>query len=276
MRYLALICVLLLVVSVMQAQEETPPVEVTETVLPTATEFPSVTATLEAVQSPEVPPTSTLEPAPSLTPEATEAVEILPLPENEATEEPTPLVEFTPEPEPSATATVSPLEPSVTMTATETLAQLLTGIVRYQSRVPDDSGISVFAYSLLGELLATAQTDATGSYLLAVPVEVPYLLYVTAPLHRPYTLLVEPGEMLPEMTLAGGDLDGDGCIDTLDLALLTAQFGLTAMTESDISGDGVTDASDLAILTGNFDPLLCVRLPFVVQPEETPEVTEEN
>lgn len=44
-------------------------------------------------------------------------------------------------------------------------------------------------------------------------------------------------------------------------------IGLTGMPESDISGDGVTDASDLAILTGNFDPLLCVRLPFVVQPE---------
>jgi hypothetical protein len=48
------------------------------------------------------------------------------------------------------------------------------------------------------------------------------------------------------------------------------------MPESDISGDGVTDASDLAILTGNFDPLLCVRLPFMVQPVVTPEVTEEN
>jgi hypothetical protein len=269
----------LLVISVMQAQEETPPVEVTEAVLPTATEFPSVTATLEAVQSPtaeEVPPTTTLEPAPSLTSEATEAVEILPLPENEATEEPIPLAEFTPEPELSATATVSPLEPAATMTATQAPSQLLTGVVRYQRRVPDDSGISVFVVSLQGELLATAQTDATGSYLLAVPVDVPYLLYVTAPLHRPYTLLVEPGEMLPEMTLAGGDLNADGCIDTLDLALLTAQFGLTAMPESDISGDGVTDASDLAILTGNFDPLLCVRLPFMVQPEVTPEVTEEN
>jgi len=45
---------------------------------------------------------------------------------------------------------------------------------------------------------------------------------------------------------APADLNGDGCVDSSDLAILLAAWG--APGDADIDGSGVTDSSDLAVV----------------------------
>lgn len=47
-----------------------------------------------------------------------------------------------------------------------------------------------------------------------------------------------------------GDLDGDGCVDQEDLAILLGAYG--SSDEGDVDGDGDTDQADLAALLANF------------------------
>lgn len=79
-----------------------------------------------------------------------------------------------------------------------------------------------------------------------------YWLIVSSPLHLRFQLGIWPGEAIPDVVLAGGDLNDDGCIDSIDVSLLTPHFNATDQTTSDINADGVTDMHDLAILAGNF------------------------
>ncbi len=135
-----------------------------------------------------------------------------------------------------------------------------TGSARYQSRLPDNAGIQIEIRDGSDLLLNTATTSADGSYVVLAPSEEFFWLVISAPLYHAFKLGIWPGETLPEVTLAGGDMDGDGCIGPSDLAFLTAHFNLDDSVISDISGDGHTDASDLAILAGNYDPDSCVPL----------------
>lgn len=54
-----------------------------------------------------------------------------------------------------------------------------------------------------------------------------------------------------DVTLAGGDLNGDGTIDILDLSLCAAHFG-SADPAADVNADGVVDVYDLVLLGKNF------------------------
>jgi hypothetical protein len=60
------------------------------------------------------------------------------------------------------------------------------------------------------------------------------------------TLTVTPAGDCPTACL--GDLDGDGDVDSADLALLLG--GWNGPGASDLDGNGTTDSSDLAILLG--------------------------
>lgn len=50
------------------------------------------------------------------------------------------------------------------------------------------------------------------------------------------------------------DLNGDGTVDALDLAVLLGAWGSTSDPASDINASGLTDASDLAVLLGSWGP----------------------
>jgi hypothetical protein len=56
-----------------------------------------------------------------------------------------------------------------------------------------------------------------------------------------------------------GDLNGDGFVDRVDVALLTANYGTATTVNNfdlgEFSGDGVVGVADLAILQSNFSPL---------------------
>jgi hypothetical protein len=129
----------------------------------------------------------------------------------------------------------------------------LMGSARYQSHIPDNSGIAISISDDNGNVFSTAISDTQGFYVVSAPAETFFWLTVSAPLHRHVNLQVAPNELLPEIILAGGDLDADGCIGAHDVALLTAQFEENGTISTDITGDGITDDSDLAILAGNFE-----------------------
>ncbi|MFH1812362.1 MAG: hypothetical protein ABIJ09_26740 [Pseudomonadota bacterium] len=57
-----------------------------------------------------------------------------------------------------------------------------------------------------------------------------------------------------------GDLNGDGCVDELDLDRLLADYGLTGEQEGDLDGNGIVDLTDLSLLLANYcagEPACC-------------------
>ena len=56
---------------------------------------------------------------------------------------------------------------------------------------------------------------------------------------------------LTEVTLLGGDVDGNGIIDAADLKAIGDAFN-TADSNADINGDGIVDIYDLVLVGVNF------------------------
>ncbi len=62
---------------------------------------------------------------------------------------------------------------------------------------------------------------------------------------------------LPSRVLLGGDVNGDGTVDILDLSAIGAKYGLTSADpgydpDADINADGVINIQDLSIAAGNY------------------------
>jgi hypothetical protein len=125
----------------------------------------------------------------------------------------------------------------------------------YQGDLGDNSGIEIYIFDdQRSALLSVARTDVAGRYSLAVPSDAPYWLVADAPLYRRLVMSIEAANPIPEIVLAGGDINHDACIGPADLDLLTLNYGLPDTPQTDINRDGITDIADLAILTGNYDP----------------------
>lgn len=230
----------------------------------TATPSPSPSETqaeVTAELSPEVTEISTdftetaaPETSSEVTAEATEA--IAETEEVVATEtvERTEAVEVTEAVEETEAVTEAVTESMATVTATPGayVLKVLRGQVRYQNRA-EQTGISVAVLTLDGVLLSLTETNARGVFSIAAPAEVSFVLLIEAPLHRSLRLNMNPDEELPRLVLAGGDLNGDSCINHADMDLLLGNYERENSPISDINANGITDLSDLAILTGNFD-----------------------
>lgn len=173
--------------------------------------------------------------------------------------------ELTPEVTPELTVLVTNVQDFVTtaptspeMLTTSTVKpnielMLVNGWASFQNRQPDNAGILVEVRSADGQLWASTVTDAHGSYSVLVPADMPLRFVFIAPLHRINAVIRQPYEDAPPVILAGGDLNGDGCIGDKDIAILTAYFNQLNTPYSDINGDNRTDIADLAILTGHYD-----------------------
>jgi hypothetical protein len=61
----------------------------------------------------------------------------------------------------------------------------------------------------------------------------------------------DDGNYACDLKLLGGDLNGDGIIDILDLALVSAHFR-SAGPAADVNADGWVDLYDLTLLGKNF------------------------
>lgn len=285
-----------------QEDQESPPESTAEIIEADEITESAPSPSEPVIQATETPlPTAPASPPPSPTPELTAemtaaseaaatdmATEPPPAPTAESTVEPTaePTVESTVEPtadstaentaEVQLTAAVESTAESATLTATPTatltpvLAMIaMQGSAHYQHHQPDESGITIVVADGSGAILYTTTTTPEGSYQIGAPAEAFFWLRISAPLHRPFEIGVWPGEALPDVTLAGGDLDGDGCIGALDLRLLAESFESTGSPGSDITGDGSTNAVDLAILAANYD-LTCVA---AITPTPAPGAT---
>ncbi len=258
----------------------------TATPLPsdTPTDLPTLTET--ATQTPS--PTLTETPAPTETPtaEITSETTAEPAPtsfdQDTPPDTPTETLAATDSPTLTETAT-STGTPAITETATDTptapaaptverLMLAVQGTAHYQNRQPNDAGIRVSILDTQRVPLMLTVTDAAGQYAALIPANEAYWLLVEAPLHRRTVVLIQPGEVLPEVVLAGGDLNQDGCVGPSDITLLTARFDALNSPETDVTGDGMTEAADLAVLAGNFETT-CEMTPLDVTP--TPEPTYE-
>lgn len=167
------------------------------------------------------------------------------------------------------------IEPVVMPTATlgGMALQFVSGRAVYQNRQPDQSGIEVRVLDEALNLIGVAYTNNQGVYAVAAPSNAFYWLVVDAPLHRQQTIPVQPGQQIPDVILAGGDFNKDGCTGPSDLAVLVSALDVPDSFATDVTGDGITDVSDLAIVTGNYQPD-CE--PFTTPPEATAEVTPES
>lgn len=155
--------------------------------------------------------------------------------------------------------------------------QFVTSMASYQNRQPDHSDIVVQVVDNDLNLVSVARTDASGVYAVPVPVGAFYWLVVDAPFHRRQVVPMQPGDSIPALILAGGDLNEDGCIGPSDLNQVIVGMESDDQAATDITGDGITDVSDLAIVTGNYQPD-CEPEPITEptpEPELTPEVTAE-
>jgi hypothetical protein len=163
----------------------------------------------------------------------------------------------------------TPLLPTATLGGVA--LQFVSGVAGYQNRQPDHSGIEVQALDEHLSLIGAARTDSRGVYAVATPVEAFYWLVIDAPLHRQQVIPMQPGERIPDVILAGGDFNNDGCIGPADLAALMDGLDMPGSSATDITGDGITDVADLAIVTGNYQPG-CERASVETPvPEMTPE-----
>jgi hypothetical protein len=245
--------------------------EVTESVEMTAEVSPDIDVILPVFSpSPEITvavtqPEATVE----VTAEITEVVEVTP----EVTAEITEVIEVTPEvTEEIIVPTVSSL---MTATPGGMALRFVQGIVTYQNRA-SSAGIEVMIWSDDDVLLSVATTNESGIYSVPVPVDQPYWISVDGELHQAARLRVEIDQSVPPLTLAGGDLDDDGCIGAADLDMLIQKYDLAQTPASDINADGSTNLSDLAILTGNYQNCDVEPAPVVeITPEVAFEVTAE-
>lgn len=114
------------------------------------------------------------------------------------------------------------------------------------------SGIQV---QLSGGPSTTTTTD--GSYSLSASPG-PYTLTFSHPAYLSHSVQVTGSagvtEAVPDVTLRGGDVNGDGEIDILDLVAVGAQFGSTSPSPPtvDINGDGRVDILDVVLVAKNF------------------------
>jgi hypothetical protein len=156
----------------------------------------------------------------------------------------------------TVTDVVTLTTPTEDITATQESSGLIEIQARalYQAQREDHSGIQLFVYNEQLTLLSVAQTDASGTYTIAVPSSAFYWFVAEAPAHRRFVVGIQPGSAPSDIILAGGDVNSDGCVNNDDLQILVERFDQSGEAITDLNSDQMTDAHDLAILTGNFDP----------------------
>jgi hypothetical protein len=96
-------------------------------------------------------------------------------------------------------------------------------------------------------------SDESGSFGLSyegqttLQIRYPGYLDVVAPIKADLDAILDMGEI----TLIGGDLNGDNEINILDLAFVGAQLG-SGDAKADLNGDGAVDILDLTLIGANF------------------------
>lgn len=130
-------------------------------------------------------------------------------------------------------------------------AAMLAGTVQLEGRT-NYSGVTV---QIDGG--ATVTTTADGKYTVTTTAGQHTLTFTRSSyLARSATAQAIAGSTvtLSTVTLLGGNINGDNCIDILDLAAVASQFSSTTPTPAatDINGDGRVDIVDVVLVAKNF------------------------
>ena len=136
---------------------------------------------------------------------------------------------------------------------------MVSGVVNYQSStVP----ATVSLYDKNENLVVTTETANDGSYTLSAPEGNGYTLIVTKPGYLSYTiknLSIIDGQNIAivDLTVLGGDINGDGLVDATDLTLFLSSYntGVASVLYpfTDLNGDGIVDATDLTIFLAGYN-----------------------
>jgi hypothetical protein len=157
---------------------------------------------------------------------------------------PTPTPTFTSSPTPTATATPSP-------TATPGFGQIR-GRVTLQGRSEHD-GVTVSISEVI-----TVTTSEDGSYMLGELFSGSYTVTVRMPAYleayrEGVTVSVGTETTLPDVTLRGGDVNGDCSVNLFDLVMVASNFGSSPGDHrADINADGTVDIRDLVLAAVNY------------------------
>ena len=119
--------------------------------------------------------------------------------------------------------------------------------------VKADSDAAATVVLTAGETLVTAVYNETTEKYEATVAEGTYKLTVNVPKHLSYTMneLVVAADVEKAVTLKGGDVDGSGTVNEVDLGNILTDFSSTT-SDYDITGDGVVNEVDLGIVLTNF------------------------
>ena len=130
------------------------------------------------------------------------------------------------------------------------------GAILYQ---PSPRPARVELYNSAGTQVAFADTAADGAYTLIAPAGAGYTLVITKPGYLSYTiknLTLREGEELEtiDMHQMGGDINGDGYINSEDLVCLISEYGGAPVNYplADIDGDGLVNSVDLTCLLAGY------------------------
>ena len=135
----------------------------------------------------------------------------------------------------------------------------VSGAILYQDS-PRSAKIQL--YNSAENLIASADTTESGAYALSVPTPPAgerYTLVITKPGYLSYTiknLIFTEGEAIETVDFhqMGGDINGDGYVNSEDLVCLISEFGRAPVNfeYADIDGDGLVNSVDLTILLAGF------------------------
>ena len=130
------------------------------------------------------------------------------------------------------------------------------GAILYQ---PSPRAAKIVLYNSEGTQVAFTDTDEDGAYKLSAQPGAGYTLVITKPAYISYTiknLTLTEGEELKtiDMRQMGGDINGDGYINSEDLVCLISEYGRAPVIYplADIDGDGLVNSVDLTCLLAGY------------------------
>jgi len=145
--------------------------------------------------------------------------------------------------------------PSITVTAAGTIQ----GVVLRQGTQTNHANTETVGITVDGGVAATAATAADGSFSLTVPTRGTYTISASYPgylqAQKDSVYVVGTNVSIGSTRLVGGDVNGDNCINILDIVSIIGKFGMTGLPSTDpedINDDGTIDILDLTIAAGNF------------------------
>jgi hypothetical protein len=132
------------------------------------------------------------------------------------------------------------------------------GVVERQGSRTDDAGVKIVALAE-GGVLTTTTTITSGNFSLEVPLGGTYAVRASYPgyLHARKDSVEVLGATVDigATELVAGDVNGDNCINILDIVSIVGKFGqsgLSASDPQDINDDGTINIFDLTMAAGNF------------------------